>query len=217
MGGQLVPTRRSVTNGEPARALVYGMRPVVLAVVVLAVAAAPAVFASTLLSGFVPLYDAQRHAAYIAITAVAWGGIALALVALGSRLRHREAGGLSGIDVILGAAALVTLGAWIFSIYQWNITKFPSIELDAVGPTTILWPFLVILAVTLLPLIRGRRTFAFAVLSVTIIVLFGDVIVGLIGALRDGAISPWGLVVGLLYCLELGILATWTGIRARAS
>lgn len=198
--------------GAKGRAALDATRPLLIALLALAVAAVPAAVGAAWLTrqAFDCVGDCP-YGLYVATTAVAWGGLALALVLLSLVARRRVDRRALAVDAILGVAALAVLGAWIFSVYDWSIGKWGHVELDPVSPTTKLWPLLVVLAVAVLPLSRGRRqAIGHAVPVAVILLLAVDVALGLWGALRDGSVSGSGLVVGLLYGLELVILGFWT-------
>ena len=119
------------------------------------------------------------------------------------------------MDLALGGASLLVLGAWEFSIHAWSIAKFGYFEADGFGRTTFLWPLLVIFVVTLLPFVRGRRPVLLTLACVGLMVLAADIVLAAAGALRDGSVSMWGIVAGLLYFLEMALLLAWFGVRTR--
>jgi hypothetical protein len=105
------------------------------------------------------------------------------------------------------------MAIWIVSVYAWNITKFGMVEMDAVGPTTWLWPLMTILASASLVVARIAtmriRSAALALVGACLGVLLLDIALALIGALRDGAVSGVGLVIGALAVLQVGLLGGW--------
>ncbi len=202
-------------DGAGRRAPLSSAKAIVLATAAVLLAAIPAFVASGFAASLLPDYDEHSHAAYIAMTLAVWGALSLGLVALTLRLRHGADTGIRLLDLALGGASLVVLGAWVFSIYEWSIAKFGYFENDAVGRTTFLWPLVVIFVVTLLPFVRGRRPVLLVLASVGLVVLAADLVLAAAGALRDGSVSMWGIVVGLLYFLEMALLLAWFGVRTR--
>jgi hypothetical protein len=152
------------------------------------------------------------------MTVVAFGAVSLAVATIGTSFRRQHSDdGETALDLVFGGAALATLGTWVVATYDWNIAKFGRVELDAVGPTTSLWPVAVILLATLLPLSRTLGRLARAALGILLAFLVVEIVLSLAGAVRDGSVSSRGAIVGVLYVLELGILATWAVAQSRRS
>lgn len=206
----------SHTSSAGRRAPLSSAKAIVFATAAVLLAAIPAFVASGFAASLMlPTDGEHRHAAYIAMTLAGWAALSLGLVALTLRLRHGADTGIRPLDLALGGASLLVLGAWEFSIHEWSIAKFGYFEADAVGRTTFLWPLLVIFVVTLLPFVRGRRPVLLTLACVGLMVLAADILLAAAGALRDGSVSMWGIVVGLLYFLEMALLLAWFGVRTR--
>jgi len=197
------------------RAPLSSAKAIVVATAAVLIAAIPAFVASGFVASLLPDYDEHRHAAYIAMTLAGWGALSLGLVALTLRLRNGADTGIRLLDLALGGASLLVLGAWVFSIYEWSIAKFGYFDNDAVGRTTFFWPLLVIFVVTLLPFVRGRRRVLLTLAGVGLMVLAADIVLAAADALRDGSVSMSGIVVGLLYLLEMALLLAWLIVRTR--
>lgn len=207
---------RSHTSSAGRRAPLSSAKAIVVATAAVLLPAIPAFVASGFAASLLlPTDGEHRHAAYIAMTLAGWGALSLGLVALTLRLRHGADTGIRPWDLALGGASVVVLGAWVFSIHEWSIAKFGYFETDAVGRTTFLWPLLVIFVVALLPFVRGRRPVLLTLACVGLMVLAADIVLAAAGALRDGSVSMWGIVVGLLYFLEMALLLAWFGVRTR--
>ena len=212
-----VSMMESHTSGAGRRAPLSSAKAIVFATAAVLLAAIPAFVAAGFAASLLPTYGEHRHAAYIATTLAGWGALSTGLVALTLRLRHGANAGLRLLDLALAGASLLVLGAWVFSIYQWSIAKFGYFDNDAIGGTTLLWPLLVIFVATLLPLVRGRRPVLLILACIGPMVLAVDIVLAAAGALRDGSVSMWGTVAGVLYFSEMALLLAWFGVRTRSA
>jgi hypothetical protein len=141
------------------------------------------------------------------------GGLVVGVVVAVSARRDTPHRRIGVSDLVWPASVLGTMAIWIVSVYAWNITKFGMVETDAVGLTTLLWPLMTILASASLAVARIAtmriRSAVLALVGACLGVLLLDIGLGLIGALRDGAVSGVGLVIGALAVLQVGLLGGW--------
>lgn len=152
------------------------------------------------------------HVVNVAASVFVWGATSSGIVAGAAWLIRGHARALRRADAIWAIIALATIAGWTIGLQLWAIDRFGRIDLDMI-PVARLWPAVAILAVVELLPLRNARMVGWSlgvVLAVGAIALLAlELLSSIVGALPDGSVSPWGLVVGALAILQVSALALW--------
>jgi hypothetical protein len=119
-------------------------------------------------------------------------------------------------ELVLGTLAVGISLALKVAFDAYVASRFALLDDDVVGMTPFVWVYVSILILPVLgaaSVLRGRVRVRLAgigmIMAITIWLLIID---NVIGALRDGAVSPAGLTIGALAVAQAALLTAWAAV-----